>query len=124
MSTSTERMRRMRARRAAAIEADPDTPLRDVDDLIAPAVRQTLAALELDGQGAAVAKLAERYAVTIDRARDPAYAMRWLAPLLLDTLTELGATPMTRAKVKKDTGPREPSALDKLRQARRTYPGA
>ena len=77
-------MRRMRARRAAALEADPDAPrLRDADELLAPAVAETIAALGLDGQDAAVARLAERYAAVLDGARDPAWAARWIGPELL-----------------------------------------
>ncbi len=112
-------MRRLRERRAASIEADPDRPLRDAGELLAPAVEETLAALELGEQDQAAAQLARQYARVIDQARDPAYALRWIGPLLQDVLTSLQATPMSRAK----EPPRRPgpSRLDDLR-ARRVHP--
>jgi hypothetical protein len=121
VSTSRERMARLRERRAAALEADPDAArLRDADELLSPAVAETIGALGLDGQDAAAARLALRYAQIIDECRDPSWGLRWIGPELLRVLAELGATPLSRVKVRKDTGPREPSALDRLRQARRT----
>jgi hypothetical protein len=111
----------MRARRRAALEADPDAPLRDADELLSPAVAETLAALDLKPEDAAAAKLAERYAAIIDAARDPAWAMRWLAPLLADALTALQATPMSRKAVK--PSPPGPSRLDELRMRRVSVPG-
>lgn len=110
----------MRARRRAAIEPDPDAPVRDADELLSPAIAETLAALDLKPEDAAAAKLAERYAAIIDAARDPAWACRWLAPLLLDCLTQLGATPMSRPKQKK--APAGPSRLDELRMRRVSVP--
>jgi hypothetical protein len=47
--------------------------------------------------------------------------MRWLGPLLLDALRELGATPAARAalaKGTKDKAPAKKSQLDALREAR------
>lgn len=133
MATSTERVRAMRARRAAAIEADPDARLRSADELLAPAVAETLGALDLDGEHAAAAKVAERYARVIDQAKDQAWAMRWLAPLLLDALGELGATPLAKAKqAKQAKGPKRlggtgvPNRVQALRaqhQASRTSRG-
>jgi hypothetical protein len=99
MSTSAERMRRMRARRAAALLPAGGQAPRDADDLLAPAVEETLAALGLGDGDAAVAQLARRYAKVIDQARDPVYAMRWVAPLLLDCLVSIGATPMAQARL-------------------------
>ena len=107
----------MRARRAAAIEADPDAQLRDADDLLGPAVEETLAALDLGERDQAAAQLARRYAAVIDAARDPACAARWLAPLLLDCLASLRATPMSRAKDKPAT-PQGPNRLQLLRESR------
>ncbi len=107
----------MRARRAAAIEADPDSapPLRDADELLLPAVEETLAALKLSDSDTAAAQLARRYASIIDQAQNPAWAARWLSPLLLDCLVQLGATPASRPK----QSPRHaPSRLDQLRAAR------
>lgn len=125
VSTSTERMRALRARRAAALEPDPGGRLRDASELLGPAVETSLAALGLDGQDAAAAQLARQYARTIDRARDPAAAARWLGAELLRTLAELGATPLARSKLRKDPGPHGPSRLDQLRRARRQqFPGA
>jgi hypothetical protein len=123
MATSTERVRAMRARRAAALEADPAAALRDADELLGPAVAASLAALDLAPEHAAVARLAERYASSIDAARDPAWAARWIGPLLLDCLEQLGATPMSRPKQR--PVPAGPSKLDQLRSVRRqTFPGA
>ena len=123
MSTSsTERMRAMRARRAAAIEAasESELALRPADHLLSPAVETTLAALDLDGQDAAVAALARFYARTIDRAKDPAWAARWVMPLLGDTLAALGATPASRAKIKpaRPTQVSRRNWLDEMRAAR------
>jgi hypothetical protein len=109
-------MRALRARRAASIEPGPGTGLRDADELLAPAVEETLAALQLGEGDAAAAHLARRYAKVIDEARDPAYAMRWLGPLLLASLEALRATPMSRKAEK--PAERGPSRLDQLRAAR------
>ena len=108
--------------------------LQDADRLLAPAVAEAIAALELTGQDAAAVKLAEQYARTIDGAgrhcagcddedckrESNTWAMRWLAPLLLDALTSLGATPVARAAMKKGDKPggAPVSQLDKLRAAR------
>jgi hypothetical protein len=118
--TSTERGRAMRERRRQAIEADPDAArLRDARELLAPAIAETLAALDLGPEHAAAAKVAELYAETIDSARDQAWAMRWLGPLLLDTLGELGATPLAKAKQTKGTkrlgGTGQPNRVQALR---------
>jgi sarcosine oxidase gamma subunit len=94
-------MRRLRERRAAAIGEDPDAAvLRDAAGLLGPAVEASLLALRLDGQDAAAAQLARQHARAIDQARDQARAVRWLGPLLLEVLGELGATPAARAKLK------------------------
>lgn len=98
--------------------------LRDAGELLAPAVAATLAELDLADCDAAVAKLAERYAAEIDAtlggAQLHAWAMRWIAPLLLDCLRDLGATPMARSRLKEGSGPdaRE-DPLTALRKARR-----
>jgi sarcosine oxidase gamma subunit len=101
-------------------------PLRDVSELLYPAVSETIAVLKLDpdGQDAAAAKLAQQYARTIDRAapgKDYAYAVRWLGPELLKVLAELGATPAARAAItgKKTAAPdAKPNGLAALRAAR------
>ena len=123
MSTSAERMRRMRERRAKAIESDA-ARLRDAGELLAPAVAETLEALGLKPEDAAAAHLALRYAQIIDECRDPAWGLRWIGPHMLAALESLHATPMSRAKLKKDPGPHVPNRLDELRMRRRTYPGA
>ena len=116
MSTSTERMRALRARRAAAIEPAEDGP-RSADELLAPSVEQTLAALELDDKDAAAAQLTAVYARVIDDARDPAWAARWIGPLLLQALAELHATPASRKTGKaKEPAKRAPSRVAQLRQ--------
>ena len=50
-------MRRLRERRAAEMEAG-EPQVRDADELLAPDVRATIAALELGGQDDAAAQLA------------------------------------------------------------------
>ena len=105
-------MRRLRERQAAA--------LRPADELLLPSVDEALAAIELGPEHAAARKLAQRYARVIDEARDPAWAMRWIAPLLLACLTELGATPAAKAQLAKGakTAPQGPNRLDQLRASR------
>jgi hypothetical protein len=110
--------------------------VRDASELLYPAVAETLAELGLLGSDAAAKKLAQQYAKVIDsqdghcrgcadegcsRSQGSAWAMRWLGPLLLDTLTALGATPAARAamtKGAKDKAEPARSDLDKLREAR------
>ncbi len=110
----------MRARRAgrasALLPIDGQAP-RDADELLAPAVEETIEALQLGESDAAAAQLVRRYAAVIDEARDPAWAMRWLAPLLMDALAALQATPATRPAAKP---PAAPNRLDQLRAARAT----
>jgi hypothetical protein len=104
--------------------------LRDASELLWPAVAETIASLGLKPEDAAAVKLARRYAQIIDAMPDhsprggppdQAWAARWLMPLLLDTLTELGATPAARARLtKKGDKPADgkPSRLAQLRAAR------
>jgi hypothetical protein len=94
--------------------------LRDASELLWPAVQETIASLGLLGSDAAAVKLAQRYAQVIDGHRDEAWAMRWLAPLLLQALAELGATPAARASITKGQKLTEdkPSGLAKLRAAK------
>jgi hypothetical protein len=117
-TTSTERVRAMRERRRQAVEAGTaaEVALRPADELLAPAVEETLAALDLSESDGAAAQLARQYARIIDQARDQAWAARWLSPLLLDCLVQLGATPASRPKREP---PRAPNQLDRLRAARR-----
>lgn len=116
MSTSTERMRRLRARRAALLEPVDGPPLRDADELLAPAVEETLAALQLAERDAAAAQVARAYASAIDQARDQAYALRWLGPLLLAALTALQATPASRpAGARQPAGPQRVNRIAQQR---------
>ena len=113
-------MRRLRERRAAALlPVDGQAPL-PKEDQLAPAVSETLAALDLGPEHAGAVQLARRYAKVIDEARDPAWAARWIGPLLLAALTELGATPAARAQLAKGakTAPQGPNRLDQLRASR------
>lgn len=111
-------------------------PLRDVTELLWPAVQESLAALGLTSEDAAARKLAQRYAQVIDalpdrdsytseRAHDQAWGLRWIGPELLKCLDALGATPESRARIAKLAGnaagkPADapPSQLDRLRASR------
>ena len=69
--------------------------LRSVDQLLWPAVSETIAVLKLDpdGQDAAAAKLALQYARTIDEAppgKEYFARLRWLGPELQKILESLG----------------------------------
>ena len=113
-------MRRLRERRASAlIPVDGPCPLPEADQL-APAVEETLAALGLGAEHAAAVQLARRYSAAIDQAKDPAWAARWLGPLLLQSLEALGATPAAKAQLAKGakTAPQGPNRLDQLRASR------
>jgi hypothetical protein len=94
--------------------------LRDASELLWPAVAETLSQLDLGSEHAAAKKLAQRYAQTIDECVDQRWAARWLFPLLLDTLGELGATPAAVARLKKGGKPADgkPNRLAQLRSAR------
>lgn len=107
---------------------------RDASELLLPAVREAIAALTLTEQDAGTVKLAEQYARTIDgaswhcadcddedcRRESNTWAMRWIAPLLLDCLEQLGATPAARARLKGGKpGDAPVSQLAKLRAAHR-----
>lgn len=98
------------------------TVLREVDQLLYPAVCETIAALGLDSQDAAAAKLARQYARTIDEqppGKLYAATLRWLGPELHKVLESLGATPAARAAIKKPKpGDAKPNGLQKLRAAR------
>lgn len=117
MSTSADRMRRLRERRAASLGPADGAGLRDAEDLLGPAVEETLAALKLGERDAGAVQLARRYAGAIDAAQDQAYAMRWLGPLLLKALMSLGATPAARAGAKPARAPAGPNQLARLRAA-------
>jgi hypothetical protein len=104
------------------------TALRDASELLWPALAETLATLDLGSEHAAAVRVAKRYAQIIDGMPEhaprgqpsQAWAARWLMPLLLDALTELGATPAAKARLTKGVKPTDakPGALAKLRAAR------
>jgi hypothetical protein len=109
--------------------------VRDASELLWPAVAETLTQLDLGPEDAAVKKLAERYAQVIDqsgrhcpgcdhgecRRESYSWSARWIFPLLLDVLEQLGATPAARARLKGGKTADAPvSQLAKLRQARRS----
>jgi hypothetical protein len=108
--------------------ADWKAMIRDAGGLLWPDVDATLRALDLKPEDDAVRKLAARYAQIIDQlpdkaprgGQDQAWAARWLFPLLLDCLTELGATPAARARLTKGGKPADgkPNRLAQLRAAR------
>jgi hypothetical protein len=121
MSTSTERMRRLRERRAAGlIPVDGRPPLAE-EDRLAPAVEESIAALKLGEEHAAAAMIARRYAEAIDQARDQAWALRWIGPNLLRALTELQATPASRPASRRP-GPERPNQVQRLRAAHAQHP--
>lgn len=121
--------------------------LRDADDLLAPAVEETLAALELVDADAALVRLARSYAAAIDDAAVLADALDGMprddedierlvrvleakvraqtvletfGPKLLAALSALGATPAARGKRKGGGGDRAgENRLQALRAARR-----
>nr|UXE44757.1 hypothetical protein Hi04_10k_c361_00021 [uncultured bacterium] len=85
-------------------------------------VEASLKAADLDETDKAAAVLARRLAEEIDSYRDDpklhSWALRWLSPLLLENLKQLGLTPLARKQPAKDgkpddTGPR--AALYELR---------
>jgi hypothetical protein len=113
-------MRRLRQRRAAGLAPADGREPRDPDELIAPAIEETIGALKLGPADAGAAQLARRYAEAMDEAADPAWAARWIGPLLLSALTELRATPAARARAARGGKPGAPqeSRLAQLRGAR------
>jgi hypothetical protein len=116
-------MRRLRERRAAGLVPVDGPPPGDVAVLLAPAVEETIGALGLGERDAAVAQLARVTAGLIDRAGNPAAALRVLGPLLLRILVALEATPAARPP--RPRAPRGPTRLDAMRAARAgVRPGA
>jgi len=93
--------------------------IRDADDLVEFAVRETLDCLTLLPEHAAAKKLAIEFARAIDRADSSTYSMRHLAPLLLDCLESLGATPRAKAALREGKPPSVTGGLTALRAARR-----
>jgi hypothetical protein len=108
--------------------------LRDAATLISPAVRETIAALAPGTDGAeadaAAVSLALQYARVIDesqghcrgcddgdcrRGLTSAWLLRWIGPLLLESLVQLGATPAARAAIGKKGKPAARNGLEALR---------
>jgi DNA-binding SARP family transcriptional activator len=116
-ATPAERMRAMRARRAASIEAVPDDGPRDPAELLFPSVEASIEALKLSARDAAAAQLARRYAAAIDDAGDPAAALRAFGPLLAKAMEALGATPAARKSAGRQPEQRRPNKIAQLRAA-------
>jgi hypothetical protein len=89
--------------------------LQAADELMTEAVKRTVRELKLEPQDTAAVKLAGKYAHIIDTHPDPAWALRWIGPLLFDVLSELGATPGARAK---QEGRKTPDAASSTTQSR------
>jgi hypothetical protein len=96
MSTSAERMRRLRERKTAGLEPVPDAAPRDPETLLLPAVEMTIAALGLGDRGAAVGALARTLAAAVDDAQNRTAALIKLGPVLLKVLNQMHATPASR----------------------------
>jgi hypothetical protein len=120
MGSSTERMRRLRERRAAALMPVDGPGPQDADTLLVPAVEQTLQALQLGERGAAAGALALEVARAIDGAENQPLALVRLGPVMLKVLQALEATPASR--VRERPGPRRPNQLDRLRAAHLQHP--
>jgi len=120
MTTSAERMKRLRERQAAALAPVDDPGQRDPDELLLPSVDATIEALKLGPEHEAVAQLARRYAAAIDKAKDPAAALRALGPSLTKILQELQATPASRPAKRPERG--TPNRIAALRAAHAQHP--
>jgi hypothetical protein len=93
--------------------------LQPADNLIAPAVNETLNQLDLSEADAAAAALAKRYAAAIDEAINPHVVLDDLGPKLLAVLESLGATPKARAAIQKGASSSgQTTKLSALRAAR------
>ena len=111
-------MRRLRERRAAALEPGGPPGLRDAAGVLAPAVEAAVTALEPCGKDAGAVQLARRYAAVIDQAESPGAALRAFGPSLLKVLEALGGTPAARAAAGQAVAAKAaPSRLEALRQA-------
>jgi hypothetical protein len=96
--------------------------VRDTDEMMLPAVKASINALEnRTGADAAIIRLAEQYAAEIDATPPDKryYVLRYIGPLLHDALESLGATPVarTRARGKEGTPASGTSRLAVLRAA-------
>lgn len=102
--------------------------LRPADDLLVPAIRATIGALDLPETDTGLARLAERYGAAIDSATPESQARTLLdlGPKLLSALESMGATPASRARIEKKaepTSPSGPSELDVMRASRAAESG-
>jgi hypothetical protein len=95
--------------------------LRSADELLAPVVEESIAALTLSPEDAAAVRLVRRYAAAIDEAGTAA-ALESFGPKLLAALNALGATPAARTRLRDGIGgaPGVASSLAALRAARRS----
>jgi hypothetical protein len=126
-ATARTRVRRIITRSCSFSTKQPARNYRDVVALLQDASQTLLAAVEkdlnaLDCADSGVPQLARRYAQLIDMQEDPklqAWAYRWIGPLLLTALVELGATPLARAKLKKGSDDAAEDPLDRLPVRRR-----
>lgn len=123
MSTSTERMRRLRERTAAeqvaALSPVPGGSPRDPDELLLPSVEASIAALKLAEPFQGIAQLARLLAQRIDEAADRAVALRILGPQLHKVLESLGGSPASRARM--PSGKPQRSAPSKVAQIRAAH---
>lgn len=76
--------------------------MRDASEFLLPAVVASVGALDLDPADEALVKAAKYLAITIDQASTAkqAYCARWLIPELARILDQLGASPVSRARIK------------------------
>ena len=122
-----ERMRQMRERRAAdhaaALAPVPDAVPRAPDELLLPAVEQSIEALQLGERDQAVAQLARVLAQPIDESANQSVALRVLGPQLQKALEAIGGTPASRARLPKKTAHRStPNRIAQLRAAHANSP--
>lgn len=128
MSTSSDRMRRLRERRAAeqaaALSPVPDAAPRDPDELLEPAVEAAVGALRLGERDLGAVQLARVLARAIDEAADRATALRVLGPQLAKAIEALGGTPASRARQGRGEPrrPERPNAIAQLRAAHLASP--
>jgi len=93
--------------------------LQPAENLIAPAVKVTIAVLGPEKADAGLVALAQRYAAAIDEAPDRAKALCDLGPKLQSALESLGASPRARAALRGAPPSRDQSRLAVLRAARK-----
>lgn len=89
------------------------------------AVEETIRALDTRPEDSAAVELARLYAGQVDKAEESgepkiiAWTVRWITPLLLECLKELGATPAARDRLKRGEQPANAnSRLTAFRAAR------